>query len=494
MSASREKKKRQNQPENISAQAPKKSTNNCLKHLLTVVIAIVLVAAVVFLGMVSVGFFQKHTTAAVVNGHKLTPAMLNYYYVNSYNSMSGYIGTVIDADIPLSEQEYTGEGFDTWADYLADMALSNAANTYAVYDEALANGYVLSEEGQASIDSELQMLDMYAAMYGFSDGNAMLTSQYGLGSSKSSYEEFMTVSTIASEYSAQIQEGLTYTQEELDAYYAEHSDDFDAVSYRLFSVNPTVLGLEEADDNKAVCEETAKTIAEAAANGDEAFFEAVKAALPEDQVEEYDADSATLRESVAYASLPEAYREWLTDEARQLGDVTYVESDETGYYVLYFLHHEDHSFLLPNVRHILISATDTTDEAAMAEAKAEAEGILETYLAGEQTEEAFAELAKEHSQDNAEAGGLYENIAPNTMVDTFDAWCYDDARQPGDTGIVETQYGYHIMYFVGHGSSYLNYMVENEMMYNDFMAWNEEVTADVTRTMNEGAKRFLTDL
>lgn len=492
MSASREKKKRQNQPEVISAQAPKKSTNNGLKRLLTVVIAIVLVAAVVFLGMVSTGFFQKHTTAAVVNGHKLTPAMLNYYYVGSYNNMSSYIGTVIDADIPLSEQEYTGEGFDTWADYLADMALSNAANTYAVYDEALANGFTLSEEGQAGIDSELEMLDMYAALYGFSDGNAMLTSQYGIGSSKSSYKEFMTVSTIASEYSMQIREGLTYTQEELDAYYAEHSDDFDAVSYRLFSVNPTSLGLEEADVSS--CEEIAKSIAAAAAGGEEAFFEAVKAALPEDQAEAYDADSATLRENVTYAACPDAYRDWLADEARQQGDVTYVESDEAGYYVLYFLHHEDHSFQLPNVRHILISATDTTDEAAMAEAKAEAEGILETYLAGEQTEEAFAELAKEHSQDNAEAGGLYENIAPNTMVDTFDAWCYDITRQPGDTGIVETEYGYHVMYFVGPGVTYQDYMVENEMLYNDFTAWNEEVTADVTRTMNKGAMRFLTDL
>ena len=494
MSASREKKKRQNQPEVVSAQAPKKSEKKCLKRLLTVVIAIVVVAAVVFLGMVSTGFFQKHMTAAVVNGHKLTPAMLNYYYVNSYSNISSYMGTVIDTEVPLSEQEYSGEGFDTWADYLADMALSNAANTYAVYDEALANGFVLSEEGQATIDSELEMLDLYAAMYGYSDGNAMLTSQYGLGSTKSSYKEFMTVSSVASEYSAQIQEGLTYTQEELDAYYTEHSDEFDAVSYRLFSVNPTVLGLEEAEDNKAVCEETAKTIAEAGAQSEQDFLNAVLNALPEEQAAEYDADSATLREGVSYASCPEAYRAWVTDEARQMGDVTFVESDETGYYVLYFLHQEDHSFLLPNVRHILISATDTTDEAAMADAKAEAESILETYLAGEQTEEAFAALAQEHSADNAEEGGLYENITPNMMVDTFDAWCYDVTRQPGDTGIVETEYGYHVMYFVGSGMSYLNYMVENEMMYNDFSAWNEEVTGDVTRTMNEGAKRFLTDL
>ena len=35
------------------------------------------------------------------------------------------------------------------------------------------------------------------------------------------------------------------------------------------------------------------------------------------------------------------------------------------------------------------------------------------------------------------------------MVTNFNDWCFDVARQPGDHGIVETEYGYHIMYFVG---------------------------------------------
>ena len=35
------------------------------------------------------------------------------------------------------------------------------------------------------------------------------------------------------------------------------------------------------------------------------------------------------------------------------------------------------------------------------------------------------------------------------MVAEFSDWCFDQSRQPGDTGIVKTSYGYHIMYFVG---------------------------------------------
>ncbi len=61
----------------------------------------------------------------------------------------------------------------------------------------------------------------------------------------------------------------------------------------------------------------------------------------------------------------------------------------------------------------------------------------------------FAFLAAENSADTGSAsnGGLYEEIYPGQTVDAFDAWCFDASRQPGDTDIVETQYGYHVMYF-----------------------------------------------
>ena len=38
---------------------------------------------------------------------------------------------------------------------------------------------------------------------------------------------------------------------------------------------------------------------------------------------------------------------------------------------------------------------------------------------------------------------------PGQMVETFNDWCFADGRQPGDYGIVKTDYGYHLMYFVG---------------------------------------------
>ncbi|MBR3865570.1 MAG: hypothetical protein IKM67_02520, partial [Clostridia bacterium] len=41
--------------------------------------------------------------------------------------------------------------------------------------------------------------------------------------------------------------------------------------------------------------------------------------------------------------------------------------------------------------------------------------------------------------------------------EAFDAWIFDEARKVGDTAVVETEHGYHVMYFEGAGE--LQYIV-----------------------------------
>ena len=108
-----------------------------------------------------------------------------------------------------------------------------------------------------------------------------------------------------------------------------------------------------------------------------------------------------------------------------------------------------------DVRHILILSDPDEDgeatEEEKANAKAKAEEILAEYLK-DPTEEHFADLAMEYSEDpgSKSKGGLYEGISQETnFVEPFKNWCLDSARQAGDTDIVETNYGYHVMYFVG---------------------------------------------
>ena len=128
--------------------------------------------------------------------------------------------------------------------------------------------------------------------------------------------------------------------------------------------------------------------------------------------------------------------------------------------VVYIGTHADEQQTLA-VRHTLLmtetAATSATDaekaevEAKNAEVKAQAEALYSEWKAAGATEEAFIQMAKDHSEDgSASQGGLYTGVFKGQMVEEFDAWCFDEARQPGDHGIVETSYGYHIMYFVEH--------------------------------------------
>ena len=113
-----------------------------------------------------------------------------------------------------------------------------------------------------------------------------------------------------------------------------------------------------------------------------------------------------------------------------------------------------------DIRHILIlveeTGKDEDDKAISTEedwenCKAEAQKILDEYLAGEKTEERFGELAKKYSEDGGSntEGGLYSNITKNTsFVEPFLTWSLDESRKTGDTGLVKTTYGYHVMYYV----------------------------------------------
>ena len=120
-----------------------------------------------------------------------------------------------------------------------------------------------------------------------------------------------------------------------------------------------------------------------------------------------------------------------------------------------------------NVRHILIvpeggttnGSTTTYTEEEWEACRVKAQGLLDEWLAGEATEDSFAELAKLHTEDpgSKKTGGLYEDIYKNQMVKEFNDWVFDESREYGNTGLVKTSYGYHIMFYVKSTPSWIVY-------------------------------------
>lgn len=101
------------------------------------------------------------------------------------------------------------------------------------------------------------------------------------------------------------------------------------------------------------------------------------------------------------------------------------------------------------VRHILFMTVDQATNQPLSEEKIkEAEKKANEALARANAGEDFAALAKELTEDpgSKETGGEYTFKKDGQMVPEFEDWAFK-ATKVGETGIVKTSYGYHVMKF-----------------------------------------------
>ena len=529
MSASSKKKLRKEQEaaklteKQLTAQKEAKK-NHLYTSLFVVVMAVILVIALVVgvkQTITTSGIREKNTTALTVGGHELNSVEMNYFFMDAVNNFYSNYGSYasmfgLDVTKPLNEQFVDEESGLTWADDFMTSAKDSAASTYAMVDAAAAAGFSLPEEDRAELDSQLATLDLYATMYGYSNADAYLKAMYGTGASRKTYESYCEKQMLASAFYSNYAESLTYEDADLRAAEAENFGAYSSYTYNSYYLATSRFltgGTTDSEGNTTYSdEEKAASVAaaEAAAKAltgkeitDAAALDAAIAALEING----GSGSSTYNENTLYSSLNASFREWMADSSRKAGDVAYFPSTSgetvSGYYVVMFQDSTDNNFAMKNVRHILIApshdhAEDETHEDGetysaeeLAAAKATAEEILASWKAGEATEESFAALANEKSADgDGVSGGLYENIYPGQMVPAFNDWCYDAARKTGDTDIVETEYGYHVMYFVGDSEmSYRDYQIENELRSNALNEWYTEAVAAMAQT--EGSTKYI---
>ena len=212
--------------------------------------------------------------------------------------------------------------------------------------------------------------------------------------------------------------------------------------------------------------------------------------------------ASTKNENTLYTSTNSVIRQWVSDPARQENEITMIPNEVTntdadghetttinGYYVVLFQGSSTNEEPMGNVRHLLVKFEGgTTDESGAtvysdeekAAAKAKADGYLDTWKSGEATEESFIELVQQYSYDSfAPDGGLFEDIHPDSSyVENFLNWSIDPNRVTGDTEVIETEYGYHVMYYVGDDElTYRDYLIVSEMRESDLASWYDSVIA-----------------
>ena len=471
---------------------------------------IVLIAAILLLNS---GLMYTATTALNANGVKYSPAQVNYYYGSDYLNMANSYGnyaSVLGLDTSmgltgLKDQECPMMEGGTWRDYFRDAAKRDVQQVRALLDLAAEKGLTLSEEEIAEVDAQFEGVEEMAKGYGYGSADKLYSMNYGSGVTKKIVRQAALDGALAQKVYDDKLESLTWTDAELEEYYQglNGSSDFftfdiyivraDTVEHPVTAADGTeTTAMIATDESRAEAKATADAIvaayqdglAEAEGNPD---YEAVFAAAVDSQTGEA-GEQPTQRSDYSGASLPTAYADWMKDAARKAGDVAAfpdADEDPTTYIAVLYLSREDNHYKTASVRHILIKAEASEDgtysDEAKAAAKARAEEILAEYQAGEKTEESFAALAEQYSEDEGSNtnGGLYENVAHGQMVEEFDAFCFG-GHKAGDTAIVYGESGsyagYHVMYYVGEGDLYSNSIARSDLQNEAMTSWTSELT------------------
>ncbi len=501
-----------------------------------VVIAAMLIIAVttaVYRGVTNSGVLER-STAVTVGEHKVSGAELNIYYIESVNYFMQQYGSYaslfgLDTTKSLDEQVIDEETGLTWADDFLTSAKDTLRSTYAMVDLAKAEGFELTEADINNIEVTVNNMSAYAVRYGYPDVDTYLQANYGRGCTVELFKAYLTNTTLARAYVNHYTESLSYTDADLRALEAENFDAYSAFTYSTYNLTANMFlsgGTKGEDGTTTYTDEERAT---ALANAEEAAkvltaediktvadLNAAIAALPVNA----DAASAssTTNTDYAYSSVSANIRDWLADDARKDGDLTYIANTSTstaedgtettttnGYTVVMFHSVNDNTFPLANVRHILIayeggtqdeSGNTTYNLSEKQAAETAAANLLDTWEINGATEEAFAALATEHSDDTGSTanGGLYEDIYPGQMVPAFNDWCFDESREIGDVGLVHTDYGCHAMYFVGDSeTTYRDFLLTNTLKNQDTNDWYNAALEKVTVT-DVNLKHISTDL
>ena len=464
----------------------------------------------------------KNNVAVTVGDHEVSSVELNYFFidtVNDYiNQFGEYASYLLDTTTPLNKQVIDKESGETLADSLLKAAESTLKRTYALYDLAMEKGFKLDEEDEKAIDTLVTNMEFYAMYYGYGDVKSYLQGIYGNGSEVESYKEYQRINLIADRYYAEYAETLDYNDEQIREYEAgkdgegENAKDrfhnFSSVTYSYYYVACNKWAPEKDDKGNKIeytadqlkeAREKAKAAAEALAAGkfeDLAAFDKAIGEMEINKDEKTKPTASRFEDQLVPQVSHNDVREWLISKDLKEGDLTVIENstgegdkkEVKGYYVVRFGSLDENRFNLKDVRHILIKFeggkyNSTTGQTTFTDAEKKAalekaEKIYNEWVKSGASEEDFKDLVEEHSGDTAsvEDGGLYENVFPGQMVEKFEDFCYDENRKAGDHGIVESTYGYHIMFFVGDSDvTYRDFMIKAELRADELEEWLDDL-------------------
>ena len=441
-----------------------KSGKSALITVIAIVAALIIIALAAFNAFSGKGIILRSKTAAESENFKMSGTMMAYAAGSAYQQIfESFEALGVDTTKSLKEQYLpTGDNSMSWFDYIMESAKGSTDQILSLCEYAKANGIELDDEAKALVKENMDALKDTAASYNYPSVDNFVKAVYRNGVNEKDVEKFVELYVLSSKGSEAFADSVKPTLEDEEAYYAEHPDEFNGVDFYAYSVK---LAAEETDDESVeidVSEDESAAAVLDAIGFSQKLAEAKDADEFKSLVREYEATldpeadeealdeiaESTFQKHVLKSAIGnEEVSAWLFDEAN-IGKVNLITDTENGVYTVYLLDKGAYRDETKNraVRHILIEADKENPDDDSA-----AQEILAALKEANFSEEKWNELASEKSIDagSNENGGLYDDVVEGQTYESFNDWLFDEARVEGDSGIVKSNAGWHVMYYVG---------------------------------------------
>lgn len=473
-----------------------------LKIVLLSIVSAVLAAAIIAFG---IDFFalpnnkekmNPGNVALTVGDMKVSVGMYNLYYnlvVNNYKQYAEQGNYKIDFTKDFSEQTTVDENDKeiTWEEVFKTDTIKQLQYVAAYYEPAVEEGVTVTDEQKENIKSSVENLKTSASEEGVSL-KKYLEENYGEYCGVETIEKFYEQRNICENYYNKMQIKLSVSEDEALKYYEENKDDYLTFAYienqfTLDASGDNAVNLEKVKKQvEAYCDKI-KTIDDLKEIIPEACSGLIKMAVEQGYFADEKTAIETLKNSVTVTykadtvagNFGEDILNWFRSPDRKEGDTTYFINEDYGYacIFLYTAEAKPDETELYSVRHILIPPTEDPSKASEATdaewsaALLKAEQVYDEYTKSDKTEFAFAELAEKYSADSntlsSGNAGLYGGEIKKTklgeMVPEFEGWATDKSRKYGDVEIVKSKFGYHIMYFIYDGPTYVFNLMDDAL-------------------------------
>ena len=427
-------------------------------------IIIALTLFIVCTSFVLLSLYEKNKTIKTpvmyVGEHSVTQIEYSFYYNtivnNFYNTYSNYLDIMnLDFSSDLYSQDCYFEGYDSWGVFF-DEATDTALQTkIALYEESKKNNYEYDYSKEyknfkdqiksQATSKNIKLSKMYETLFG-QYANEKLIKQY--------YVEYIT----ATAYENYLLENTTSTDEEINSYYENNKKDYDKITYREYVISADI-GENSTEDEIKEAMSTAKEKALEFYDNvyDEDTF--INLCVEYSGNKEYKTKDLSLFENKSYKEISGTISEWLFNCSEEKQTTVIEDSDNHSYHIVYFINRGRDETRTVSIRQILIAPeiSNLSDYLPSAEdyqkALSKAESIMAEFEEKGTSEDNFKTLAKEYSNDisSSSNGGLMANVSKGTYGDTFDDWVFDDDREYGEYTILQSSYGYHLVFFVDKG-------------------------------------------